>query len=69
MSAMEWLDFTGGGYTHKVYKRGKAPKENTNESEKEAQLLVQQATDSMAKTLTLVSYLHLHSIIVSEDAN
>ncbi|PRP72820.1 ABC transporter G family protein, partial [Planoprotostelium fungivorum] len=53
MAAMEWLDFTGGGYTHKVYKRGKAPKENTNESEKEAQLLVQQATDSMSKTLTL----------------
>lgn len=55
MAAMEWLDFTGGGYTHKVYKRGRAPKENTNESEKEAQLLVQQATDSMSKTLTLVN--------------
>ncbi|PRP87719.1 hypothetical protein PROFUN_02419 [Planoprotostelium fungivorum] len=53
MIAMEYLDFTGGGYSHKVYKRGKAPAENTQDTEKEQQRLVQQATDSMSRTLTL----------------
>eukprot|EP01117_Protostelium_nocturnum_P006316 TRINITY_DN227_c0_g1_i1.p1 TRINITY_DN227_c0_g1~~TRINITY_DN227_c0_g1_i1.p1 ORF type:complete len:1474 (-),score=463.74 TRINITY_DN227_c0_g1_i1:47-4363(-) len=53
MIAMEFLEFTNGGYAHKVYKRGKAPKKNTNEGEKEAQRKLQAATESMNTTLQL----------------
>eukprot|EP01117_Protostelium_nocturnum_P006317 TRINITY_DN227_c0_g2_i2.p1 TRINITY_DN227_c0_g2~~TRINITY_DN227_c0_g2_i2.p1 ORF type:complete len:1432 (-),score=505.14 TRINITY_DN227_c0_g2_i2:66-4361(-) len=53
MIAMEYLEFTGGGYTHHVYKRGKAPAKNTQESEKEMQRIVKEATESMGSTLQL----------------
>ncbi|PRP74981.1 hypothetical protein PROFUN_07374 [Planoprotostelium fungivorum] len=53
MVCMEFVDFTGGGYTHKVYKRGKAPPKNTEEMEREQQRRFKEATDTLDETLTL----------------
>ncbi|EFA79741.1 ABC transporter G family protein [Heterostelium album PN500] len=53
MIAMEKFDWTAGGYTHKVYKKGKAPKMNDVQAEKEMNQLVQQATENMKDTLIL----------------
>lgn len=52
MLAMEFLEFTGGGYTKKVYKAGKAPKEGIDD-EKERNKMVQEATEGMANTLVM----------------
>jgi len=49
--ALSVLEFTGGGYTKKVYKRGKAPKTETEEEEKKRAEKVKEATDNMGNTL------------------
>ncbi|KYR00643.1 ABC transporter G family protein [Tieghemostelium lacteum] len=53
--AMEIFDWTGGGYTHKVYKPGKAPKMNDVEEEKLQTKIVLEATDvsKMKNTLSM----------------
>ncbi|KAF2071314.1 hypothetical protein CYY_007364 [Polysphondylium violaceum] len=53
MFAMEIFDWTAGGYTHKVYKKGKAPKMNDIEEEKRNNQIVQQATSNMKDTLKM----------------
>eukprot|EP01132_Coremiostelium_polycephalum_P010385 gene10385-12755_t len=53
MFAMEWFDWTSGGYTHKVYKKGKAPKMNDIEAEKQQNKIVQEATSNMKDTLKM----------------
>ncbi|GAM19699.1 hypothetical protein SAMD00019534_028740 [Acytostelium subglobosum LB1] len=53
MYAMEKFDWTAGGYTHKVYKKGKAPKMNDVNDERAQIQLVQKATANMKDTLTL----------------
>ncbi|KYQ91227.1 ABC transporter G family protein [Tieghemostelium lacteum] len=51
--AVEYLDWTGGGYTHKVYKKGKAPKINDVEEEKNINKTVQEATSKMKENLSI----------------
>ncbi|KAN0038042.1 hypothetical protein ACTA71_000214 [Dictyostelium dimigraforme] len=51
--AVEYFDWTSGGYTHKVYKQGKAPKLNDIEEEKNQNKIVKQATDNMKETLKM----------------
>ncbi|KAK5575307.1 hypothetical protein RB653_010565 [Dictyostelium firmibasis] len=51
--AVEYFDWTSGGYTHKVYKRGKAPKLNDVEEEKNQNQIVKKATDNMKDTLKM----------------
>ncbi|EGC38277.1 hypothetical protein DICPUDRAFT_149091 [Dictyostelium purpureum] len=53
MIAMEVLDHTSGGYTHKVYKKGKAPKLNDVEEEKQLNAIVANATNNMKDTLKM----------------
>eukprot|EP01132_Coremiostelium_polycephalum_P003856 gene3856-4807_t len=53
MAAVEYFDWTSGGYTHKVYKKGKAPKMNDLEQEKQLNKLVQEATSNMKDTLKM----------------
>eukprot|EP01133_Synstelium_polycarpum_P019406 gene19406-23237_t len=53
MFALEKFDWTAGGYTHKVYKRGKAPKINDADEEKNAIALVAAATSNMKDTLKM----------------
>eukprot|EP01132_Coremiostelium_polycephalum_P010253 gene10253-12576_t len=53
MVAVEYIDWTSGGYTHKVYKKGKAPKMNDLEQEKQLNKLVQEATSNMKDTLKM----------------
>ncbi|EGG25223.1 hypothetical protein DFA_03471 [Cavenderia fasciculata] len=53
MYAMEKFDWTSGGYTHKVYKEGKAPKINDAAEEKLQNQIVQQATSNMKDTLKM----------------
>eukprot|EP01132_Coremiostelium_polycephalum_P003857 gene3857-4808_t len=53
MAAMEYFDWTSGGYTHKVYKKGKAPKMNDVEQEKQLNRIVQEATSNMKDTLKM----------------
>ncbi|EGC31159.1 hypothetical protein DICPUDRAFT_40327 [Dictyostelium purpureum] len=52
--AIEFFDWTSGGYTHKVYKKGKAPKLNDVEEEKLQNKIVQEATSNMKDTLKMV---------------
>eukprot|EP01127_Copromyxa_protea_P013037 TRINITY_DN345_c0_g2_i1.p1 TRINITY_DN345_c0_g2~~TRINITY_DN345_c0_g2_i1.p1 ORF type:complete len:1435 (+),score=320.94 TRINITY_DN345_c0_g2_i1:614-4918(+) len=52
---VECLEFTGGGYTKKVYKAGKAPKSGSEEQEKAQALMVKEATQDMGKKLTMRS--------------
>ncbi|KAN0023395.1 hypothetical protein ACTFIU_011565 [Dictyostelium citrinum] len=51
--AVEYFDWTSGGYTHKVYKQGKAPKLNDVEEEKNLNKIVKEATDNMKETLKM----------------
>ncbi|KAN0043238.1 hypothetical protein ACTA71_010878 [Dictyostelium dimigraforme] len=51
MLAMEYIDHTSGGYTHKVYKKGKAPKLNDVEEERQQNEIVAKATSNMKDTL------------------
>ncbi|EGC32812.1 hypothetical protein DICPUDRAFT_155206 [Dictyostelium purpureum] len=53
MFAMEFFDWTSGGYTHKVYKKGKAPKMNDSEEERKQNEIVAKATDNMKNTLKM----------------
>ncbi|KAN0008641.1 hypothetical protein ACTFIU_009368 [Dictyostelium citrinum] len=53
MFAMEYFDWTGGGYSHKVYKKGKAPKMNDAEEEKKQNQIVANATSKMKDTLKM----------------
>eukprot|EP01133_Synstelium_polycarpum_P015912 gene15912-18915_t len=53
MIAMEKFDWTSGGYTHKVYKRGKAPKINDSNEEKNNIAMVAAATSNMKETLKM----------------
>ncbi|KAM9960229.1 hypothetical protein ACTFIW_009357 [Dictyostelium discoideum] len=53
MFAMEYFDWTGGGYSHKVYKKGKAPKMNDVEEEKKQNQIVANATSKMKDTLKM----------------
>eukprot|EP01117_Protostelium_nocturnum_P003933 TRINITY_DN151_c0_g1_i2.p1 TRINITY_DN151_c0_g1~~TRINITY_DN151_c0_g1_i2.p1 ORF type:complete len:1405 (-),score=390.15 TRINITY_DN151_c0_g1_i2:123-4337(-) len=53
MIAVEFFELSSGGHNHKVYKRGKAPKIKSNEEEKELQLSIQAANDSMKNILTI----------------
>jgi len=51
---LELITYAGGGYTRKVFKRGKAPKNTTSELEEEAQAAkVSQMTENLDKNLTL----------------
>ncbi|KAM9955245.1 hypothetical protein ACTFIW_000745 [Dictyostelium discoideum] len=47
------IDWTSGGFTCKVYLKGKAPKMNDVENEKQQNLLVQQATNNMKESLSM----------------
>ncbi|KYQ91763.1 ABC transporter G family protein [Tieghemostelium lacteum] len=51
--AIEYFDWTSGGYTHKVYKKGKAPKLNDVEEEKNINLVVKEATSKMKESLKI----------------
>ncbi|EGG25222.1 hypothetical protein DFA_03470 [Cavenderia fasciculata] len=53
MWAMEKFDWTSGGYTHKVYKPGKAPKINDAEDELKQIRMVQEATAKIKDTLKM----------------
>ncbi|EGG18744.1 ABC transporter G family protein [Cavenderia fasciculata] len=53
MLAMEYFDWTSGGYTRKVYKSGKAPKLNDADDEKLQNKIVQEATSNMKDTLKM----------------
>ncbi|EGG16975.1 hypothetical protein DFA_07956 [Cavenderia fasciculata] len=53
MVALEFLDWTSGGYTQKVYKKGKAPKINDSEEEKLQNKIVLEATENMKNTLEM----------------
>ncbi|EGG16693.1 hypothetical protein DFA_07671 [Cavenderia fasciculata] len=53
MVAIEVLEWTSGGYTHKVYKAGKAPKINDSEEELKQIRMVQEATGKMKDTLKM----------------
>ncbi|EGC34351.1 hypothetical protein DICPUDRAFT_153464 [Dictyostelium purpureum] len=50
---MEHFDMANGGFTSKVYKRGKAPKINDVEEEKRQNELVANATSNMKETLKM----------------
>ncbi|EGC39183.1 hypothetical protein DICPUDRAFT_148081 [Dictyostelium purpureum] len=50
---MEFFDWTSGGYTSKVYKRGKAPKMNDVDEEKRQNEMVANATSNMKETLKM----------------
>ncbi|EGG19464.1 hypothetical protein DFA_00041 [Cavenderia fasciculata] len=48
MFALEFIDWTSGGYTKKVYKKGKAPKINdSNQEEKKINKMVQEANENI----------------------
>ncbi|EFA82003.1 ABC transporter G family protein [Heterostelium album PN500] len=51
--AIEFFDWTSGGYTHKVYKKGKAPKLNDVEEERNQNKIVEQATSNMKENLKI----------------
>ncbi|EGG24321.1 ABC transporter G family protein [Cavenderia fasciculata] len=51
MFAIEFFDWTKGGYTKKVYKQGKAPKINDLEEEKSQAKIVKEANENVGKTL------------------
>ncbi|EGC32790.1 hypothetical protein DICPUDRAFT_155216 [Dictyostelium purpureum] len=51
--AMEYIDWTGGNFTCKVYKKGKAPKLNDAEEEKKQILMVENATNNMKESLKM----------------
>ncbi|EGC33758.1 hypothetical protein DICPUDRAFT_154132 [Dictyostelium purpureum] len=53
MIAMSYLDHTSGGYTHKVYKKGKAPKMNDIDEERNQIELVAKATSNIKDTLEM----------------
>ncbi|GAM17381.1 hypothetical protein SAMD00019534_005560 [Acytostelium subglobosum LB1] len=53
MVALEFLDWTAGGYTQKVFKKGKAPKMNDVEDEKIQAKIVSEATNKMKDTLIM----------------
>ncbi|EFA80736.1 ABC transporter G family protein [Heterostelium album PN500] len=51
--AIEFFDWTAGGYTHKVYKPGKAPKLNDVEEERQQNKIVAEATSHMKENLKI----------------
>ncbi|EFA76868.1 hypothetical protein PPL_09620 [Heterostelium album PN500] len=51
--AVEFFDWTAGGYTQKVYKKGKAPKLNDVEEERNQNKIVEQATTNMKDNLKI----------------
>jgi len=62
---LELIDYSGGGYTRKVFKRGKAPKNNASAEEEEAQAArVTEMTDNLDKSLTLMGGVFMWKNIV-----
>nr|AAL91496.1 ABC transporter AbcG10 [Dictyostelium discoideum] len=64
MIALELFDWTSGGMPHKVYKRGKAPKINDDEEERQQNAMVENATSKMKDTLKMrescFTWNHIH---------
>eukprot|EP01119_Soliformovum_irregulare_P011474 TRINITY_DN2879_c0_g1_i1.p1 TRINITY_DN2879_c0_g1~~TRINITY_DN2879_c0_g1_i1.p1 ORF type:complete len:1443 (-),score=460.96 TRINITY_DN2879_c0_g1_i1:56-4384(-) len=50
---IEFMDYSGGGYTRKVFKRGKAPKNNDSQAEEAQAAQVMEANENLDKTLTM----------------